>query len=101
MKSVVDHLGRQITYKYPPKRIVSLCPAITETLFYLQLQEEVVGRTRFCIRPHDEVDTEIIVGGTNVIKLERIKHLHPDLFISEHEENTTELVAATHVDIPF
>src|SRR5690625_5476757 len=98
MKSVVDHLGRQVTYKYPPKRIVSLCPAITETLFHLQLQEEVVGRTRFCIHPHDEVETVINVGGTKDIKLERIQQLQPDLIIAEKEENTKEMVAALEVD---
>lgn len=100
MKSVVDHLGRKITYKYPPKRIVSLCPAITETLFHLQLQEEVVGRTRFCIHPHDEVKTVINVGGTKDIKLERIQQLQPDLIIAEKEENTKEMVAALEVDYP-
>src|SRR5690625_625144 len=100
MKSVIDHLGRHVTYKYPPKRIVSLCPAITETLFFLQLQEEVVGRTRFCIHPHDEVETVINVGGTKDIQLDRIQQLQPDLIIAEKEENTKEMVAALEVDYP-
>src|SRR5690625_3861489 len=100
MKSVVDYLGRQITYKYPPKRLVSLCPAITETLFQLQLQKEVVGRTRFCIHPHNEVETVLNVGGTKDLHLERVQQVQPDLIIAEKEENTKEMVAALEGDYP-
>src|SRR5690625_3197981 len=100
MKSVVDHLGRQVIYEYTPKRNVTLCTAIMETLFNLQLQEEIVGRTRFCIQPHGEVETTLNVGGTKDINLERIQQIQPDLIIAEKEENTKEMVAALEVDYP-
>ncbi|CAM3178299.1 helical backbone metal receptor [Filibacter tadaridae] len=91
-REVVDHLGRTVTYEYPPKRIISLCPGITETLFVLQLENEIVGRTRFCIFPKDKVKNVPAVAGTKDIKLEAIHEVKPDLIIVEKEENTKEIV---------
>lgn len=100
MKTVSDHLGRILTYTNPPQRIVSLCPAITETLFHLQLENEIVGRTRFCIHPKEQVRHVVNVGGTKEIKLDRIHSLQPDLIIAEKEENTKEIVASLEQDYP-
>src|SRR5690625_1728071 len=79
-------------------RCYSLCTPITDTLMHIQLKEEVVGQTRFCIHPHDEDKTVINVGGTKDIQLDRIQQLQPDLIIAEKEENTKEMVAALDVD---
>lgn len=92
MQNVRDALGRIISYQYPPKRIISLDPAITETLYYLGLNDEIVGRTRFCIHPKEKVQQAVNVGGTKDMKLERIHELEPDLIIAEKEENTKEMV---------
>ena len=89
---VHDHLGRAVSYTFPPQRIISLCPAITETLFALGLKEEIVGRTQYCIFPANEVSTVPKVGGTKQIQLEKIEELQPDLIICEKEENTKEMV---------
>lgn len=99
-RSVQDALGRTVTYAYPPKRIVSLCPGITDTLFALNLQGEVVGRTRFCIHPAPEVKTVKAVAGTKDIKLEAILALQPDLIIAEKEENTKEIVETLEQHVP-
>lgn len=92
MKKVTDALGRTITYNYPPKRIIAFDPAITETLYYFGLEEEVVGRTRFCKYPEDKVKEAVNVGGTKDMKMDRIHELKPDLIIAEKEENTKEMV---------
>lgn len=92
MKTVTDHLGRELSYSFPPKRIISFCPAITETMYHLHLQKEVVGRTRFCIHPQPEVNEAINVGGTKDMKLDRIHDVKPDFIIAEKEENTKEMV---------
>jgi len=92
MKTVVDHLSRTVTYPFPPKKIVSLAPAITDTMYGLVLEEEIVGRTRFCIHPKDKVENALNIGGTKDIKLDRIHQLKPDLIIAEKEENTKEIV---------
>lgn len=91
-KTVVDHVGRTVTYAYPPKRIVSLCPGITDTLFALDLEQEIVGRTQYCIFPKGKVENVPVVGGTKNIKLAAIQDVKPDLIIVEKEENTKEIV---------
>jgi iron complex transport system substrate-binding protein len=97
-QTMVDHLGRVIEFHFPPKRVISLCPAITETLFSLQVRP--VGRTKYCIFPKGEVDTVSIVGGTKEIELRKIQELKPDLIIAEKEENTKEMVETLEQEFP-
>ncbi|HLR80380.1 MAG TPA: helical backbone metal receptor [Bacillota bacterium] len=99
MKEITDHLKRTIAYAYPPKRIISLVPAITETMCHLGLKENIVGRTRFCVFPN-EMKKVRNVGGTKDIKMNRIHELNPDLIIAEKEENTKEIVETLEVDYP-
>ncbi len=99
-RTVHDALGRCITYSYPPKRIISLCPGITDTLFALNLKKEVVGRTRYCIHPSDEVKDVKAVAGTKDMNLEAILQLAPDLIILEKEENTKAMVEVLEQHIP-
>lgn len=87
-----DHLGRTINLDYPPKRIISLCPSITETLFDLGLVDRIVGRTRYCIHPAGQVENVKTVGGTKKIKETVIDELSPDLIIAEKEENKKEMI---------
>src|SRR5690625_103644 len=93
MKTITDQLGRTITYHFPPQRIISFAPAITETMFHLNLQEKIVGRTRFCVHPKGMVEHAVNVGGTKDVKMDRVHDLQPDLIIVEKEENTKEMVA--------
>lgn len=92
MRKTIDQIGRHLQYTFPPKKIISLAPALTETMYDLGLEEEIVGRTRFCIHPHDKVKHAVNIGGTKDIKIDRIHKLNPDLIISEKEENTKEIV---------
>ena len=92
MKIVIDHLGRNVAFKFPPKKIISLSPAITETLYELELSSQIVGRTEYCIYPKDQVRNAKIVGGTKEINVGKIHELKPDLVIVEKEENTKEIV---------
>lgn len=71
-------------------RIISLVPSITELLFDLQLREEVVGLTKFCIHPRERFKALPKVGGTKQVKHEVIAELRPDLIIANREENTRE-----------
>src|SRR5690625_4647469 len=100
IKKITDHLKRPIHITYPPKKIVSLAPAITETLYHLSLNDEIVGRTRFCKFPKAKVDHALNVGGTKDIKLERIHSLKPDLIIVEKEENTKGIVETLEKHYP-
>ncbi len=75
-------------------RIVSLVPSLTEFLFDLGLDEQIVGRTRFCIHPRGRVDRAAIVGGTKNPNHARIVALKPDLIIANREENRKEDIDA-------
>ncbi len=44
---LTDASGVIFTAEHPPRRIVSLIPSVTETLFSLGLGEAVVGITTF------------------------------------------------------
>ena len=68
-------------------RIVSLVPSITELLFSLGLGAQVVGRTGFCVHPHDAVRDVPKVGGTKDVKLDVLRALNPTHVIVNVDEN--------------
>ena len=71
----------------PCKRIISLVPSLTELIIYFGLQEQLVGRTRFCIHPKEKIKSIPIIGGTKNPNIEKILALQPDLIIANKEEN--------------
>jgi len=76
-------------------KVVSLVPSITEALFDLGLTEnEVIGRTKFCIHPSEKVKNVSVIGGTKNINIDKIKALQPDLILANKEENVKEQVEA-------
>jgi ABC-type Fe3+-hydroxamate transport system substrate-binding protein len=96
-----DQLGREIVLPNYPKRIISLVPSITELIWDLGLQEELIGITKFCIHPNDMFQTKTRIGGTKNINHSLIENLKPDLIIGNKEENTKddidELIKSFHV----
>ncbi|MGK7371557.1 MAG: helical backbone metal receptor, partial [Candidatus Halalkalibacterium sp. M3_1C_030] len=74
-------------------RIISLVPSLTELLIDLGLKEQLVGRTRFCVHPKDEVDDIPIMGGTKNPRLDKIREANPDYIVANKEENKRE-----HID---
>lgn len=75
-----DEIGRQITVKSNPQRIISLAPSITEILFALKLGDRVIGVTSYCDFP-DEAKAKEKVGDTIKPNLERLIVLKPDLVL--------------------
>jgi len=92
IRTFIDDLGLACTLSYPPQRIISLCPSITETLFDLGLEKNIVGRTKFCIHPQDKVLSIPSIGGTKQVHYEIIDDLKPDLILCQKEENTSDIV---------
>jgi iron complex transport system substrate-binding protein len=86
-----DKLGRTISIPSHPVRIVSLAPNITETLFALGLNEEIVGVTMFSDYPH-AARTKPKVGSYVSLSLEKIVSLDPDLIIGTADGNKKEVV---------
>lgn len=77
----------------PPRRVVSLVPSVTGSLFDLGLGDRLVGVTDYCVYPADKVAGLPKVGGTKSADVAAILALQPDLVIANQEENTREVVA--------
>lgn len=96
----IDQMNRTIRLDKMPKRIVSLVPSITELLSYFDMDEEVVGITKFCIKPETWFKEKTRIGGTKQIHLDTIRALKPDLIIANKEENTQEIVETLEKEFP-
>jgi ABC-type Fe3+-hydroxamate transport system substrate-binding protein len=81
-------------------RIVSLVPSITELLCDLDLSDEIVGRTGFCIHPWETVKTIPKVGGTKDLQFDRIRELEPTHVVVNIDENRKEDAEALAEFIP-
>ncbi|OGF66664.1 MAG: hypothetical protein A2Y62_21355 [Candidatus Fischerbacteria bacterium RBG_13_37_8] len=91
-KVIVDETGRKVTLKkYPPERIISLAPSITELLFALNQGDKVVGITSYCNKP-PETRTITKVGGFADPNMELIVSLKPDVVIATRQGNPVELI---------
>lgn len=86
----MDQLGNTIRLPEYPKSIISLVPSLTESLFDLGLDDEIVGVTRYCILPKDKVANRTKIGGTKEFDFQVIDELKPDLIIGNKEENYRE-----------
>jgi ABC-type Fe3+-hydroxamate transport system substrate-binding protein len=75
---------------YIPRRVVSLVPSVTESLFDLDLGDRLIAVTDYCVRPEDKVSALTRVGGTKNPDVRRILELQPDLVIMNREENRRE-----------
>ncbi len=87
---IADDMGFRVELERPPARIVSLVPSLTETLFALGFNSEIVGITKFCVAPADAVASIVKVGGTKNPDVRAILKLEPELVIANAEENRRE-----------
>jgi ABC-type Fe3+-hydroxamate transport system substrate-binding protein len=104
--SVRDAMGVEVGLEAPARRVISLVPSVTETLFKLGCGPQVLACTTFCIHPRDGVAALPKVGGTKDPDVARIVALGPDLVLANREENRREDVdalrgsVAVHVSYP-
>lgn len=78
-------------------RIVSLVPSITLLLIDLGLEDSIVGRTKFCTLPIENVRNIPTIGGTKNIDIDKIKALEADFIIANKEENVKEQIEALKI----
>ncbi|MDT8324341.1 MAG: helical backbone metal receptor [Bacteroidota bacterium] len=86
-RTVTDDLGRDVSFDHPPRRIVSLAPSLTESLFVLGADSLVTGVTSVCNYP-PETAALPVVGDLLAPDVERILALRPDLVLMSVEGNT-------------
>jgi len=89
-KDFTDEMNRSVVLKkFPPKRIVSLSPSVTEILFELGLDHEIVGVTRECNFPPAAKEKAKVSKYTS-INMELLVSIKPDLIIVSAEGNLKE-----------
>ncbi len=79
-RTFVDDLDRKLYLAKPPKRIVSLAPSITEILFAIGAEEEIVGVTDFCNYPPAALEKPKV--GYSQPNLEVLVGLEPQLVLA-------------------
>lgn len=82
-----DASGVEVALPAEARRIVSLVPSVTESLFALGLGARVAGVTEWCIHPRDLPARVVRVRGTKNPDVAAIAALAPDLVLANHEEN--------------
>jgi iron complex transport system substrate-binding protein len=92
-REIKDEMGRTVRVPQQVRRIVSLAPSVTETIYALGLQDLLVGDTDYCDYP-PEAQKKPKVGGTINPSIEHIVALKPDLVLVAKSSNRLETVAA-------
>jgi ABC-type Fe3+-hydroxamate transport system substrate-binding protein len=100
MLSFSDQTGRIIYLPRAPQRILSLVPSQTELLADLELDEKVVGITKFCVHPSNWFESKKRVGGTKSLHIDKIHSLQPEVIIANKEENVKEQVEELRQSYP-
>ncbi|OGP67677.1 MAG: hypothetical protein A2W27_10645 [Deltaproteobacteria bacterium RBG_16_44_11] len=90
-REVTDEIGRKVNIQQSPRRIISLAPGITETLYALNLDDNIAGVTTFCDWPAAARKKPRIGGFTNP-SIEKIVSLKPDLIIATADGNRKDTV---------
>ena len=102
MPEYKDQMCRTVRLgEHPPQRIISLVPSITELLFDLGLESQVVACTKFCIHPSIKTNGLKKIGGTKNIDIQSVLDLNPDLVIGNKEENTIEDISRLQQHLPI
>ncbi len=79
--TVTDQLGRSVTIKSPPQRIVSIAPSNTEILYALGLADRLVAVTDYDNYP-PEVKEKPSIGGFATPNIEQVVAMAPDLVLA-------------------
>ena len=90
-RTFIDDAGRKLYVAKAPTRVVSLAPSITEMLFALGLDEQIVGVTEFCDFPA-AAKAKSKVGYANP-NLESLVALRPELIIAPREFHRANVLA--------
>lgn len=78
---IIDSYNREVSLSKAPEKVISLSPGATETIFALEAQDVLVGRSDYCDYPSETKDIES-VGQITEPNIEKIAELNPDLVIA-------------------
>lgn len=86
--TVTDDLGRTVTLKEEPKRIIAMLPSHTETLFAIGAGDQLIAVDEFSNYPADKVGKLPKVGSGFKPDIEKIVSLKPDLVLADESTNS-------------
>jgi iron complex transport system substrate-binding protein len=90
---ITDEVGRRVEIPVEVKRIVTLAPDLTETVYALGLGDRLAGDTNFCDTP-PQAKSKPHVGNPQDPSLEAITGLRPDMVLASGSINREETVDA-------
>ena len=87
-----DDAGRSVAVPDQVHRAVSLSPSLTNTVYALGAQSDLVGITNYTVYPHEAAREKPSVGAVVNPSLEKIVALHPDIVLALPEFNGAETI---------
>ena len=90
-RTVSDETGRSVRIPVPVRRVVSLAPSLTESIYALGMDDLLVGDTDYCDYPEAATKKHKVGGATNP-SLEEIAALKPDVVLVTKGLNRLETV---------
>jgi iron complex transport system substrate-binding protein len=87
-----DDAGRSVAVPDHVHRVVALSPSLTNTVYALGAQSDLVGITNYTVYPAEAARQKPSVGAVVNPSLEKIVALHPDLVLALPEFNGAETI---------
>lgn len=99
--TVTDDLGRTVTLRSEPKRIVAMLPSHTETLIAIGAGDKLIAVDQFSNHPKNVTDRLPKVGSGYQPNIEAILALKPDLVLADESSGSrlTEKLAAVGLTV--
>ena len=99
--TVTDDLGRTVTLRAEPRRIITMLPSHTETLIAIGAGDKLVAVDRYSTYPKAATDKLPKVGSAFTPNLEAILALKPDLVLADESAGSrlTEKLAAAGLTV--
>lgn len=97
--TIKDSYDREVVIDKQPQRVISIAPNITETIFALEAESVLVGRTEYCDYPPETSKIES-VGTIQEPSIEKIAELKPDLVIASTHFSKDTLTKLEELKIP-
>src|SRR5664279_554764 len=92
VRSERDELGRTVAIPDHVRRVVSLSPSITNTVYAVGAADQLVGITDYTAFPPEAARQKPSVGAIVNPSLERIIALHPDLVLALPDFNGADTI---------
>jgi iron complex transport system substrate-binding protein len=91
-RTLKDEAGRTVTAPDQVKRVISLAPSVTDTIYSLGASSQLAAITDYTLYPAEAAEQKPSIGDILKPSLERIATMHPDLVIGIATFNSPETI---------